>query len=285
MQVFVTGATGYIGTAVVEKLQAAGHDVSGLARSDESARLLKDRDVGVIKGSLSDSEVIEKASRSADAVIHLAIEYSARTPALDRSFLDAAFRAMQGRALPLIYTSGIWVYGETGTTPVDERSTLNPPAIVAWRPAHEQLVLQSNDVRGVVIRPGMVYGRQVGLVSGMRAAARERGRIEVVGTGANRWPLVHVEDLADLYVLALNAKAGSLYVASVGESVPVRELAAAAAHGAEVVFVPVEEARRQMGVIADALVLDQRMSAQKATDELGWRPSRPSALEELAGMP
>jgi nucleoside-diphosphate-sugar epimerase len=282
MQVFVTGATGYIGSVVVERLQQSGHDVSGLARSDDAARLLHDRDVTVVKGSLSDAEAIQKAVRSADAVIHVAAELSDRAPALDRSFLSAALKAMQGSGLPFIYTSGVWVLGNTGAGPADERSTLSPPALVAWRPEHERMVLQAHGVRGIVIRPAVVYGRQRGLLGAMRRSAVEHGWVEVVGNGDNRWPLVHVDDLADLYVLALNGKAGSLYHASAGDSVSVRELAAAAAQGAEVRFVPLEEARSRMGPVADALVLDQQTSAQKAADELNWRPSRPPALSVLA---
>jgi nucleoside-diphosphate-sugar epimerase len=111
--------------------------------------------------------------------------------------------------------------------------------------------------------------------------ARERRVIRIVGTGENRWPFVHVDDLADLYVLALSAAGGSLYFASAGPSIPVKEVALAAAHGATVESIPIEQARRALGPVADALVLDQIISSRKAVRELGWSPKRQPVIEEL----
>jgi nucleoside-diphosphate-sugar epimerase len=278
MNVFVTGATGYIGTAVTEKLQAAGHRVAGLARSDASAQRLAKSGVDPVRGGLQDGAAIAQAAARADAVIHLAMEMSMEAPQLDSAALDAILGALRGSGKPFVYTSGIWVMGNTGGNVVDETSPVNPTPMVAWRPSHEERVRQGKGLKGIVIRPAMVYGRGGGIVGGFASSAREKGVVQVVGTGENRWPFVHVDRLADLYVLALSAT-GSLYFASWGPSIPVREVAAAAAHGARVETIPLETARQTMGPLADALTLDQLVSGEKAVRELGWQPHAPSVLE------
>jgi nucleoside-diphosphate-sugar epimerase len=279
MRVFVTGATGYIGAVVIEKLRAAGYQVAGLARSDESARKLVEWDAEVVRGDLLDGAAITQAAASADAVIHLAMEMSMQAPDLDAALVHAVLSALRGSGKPFVFTSGVWVMGDTGGKIVDETTPVNPIPLVAWRPAHEELVRRAEGLRGIVIRPAMVYGRGGGIVGAFRSSAREKGLVQVVGSGENRWPFVHVDRLADLYVLALNAP-GSLYFAAWGPSISVRQVAAAAAHGATVETIPLEIARETMGPLADALTLDQLVSAERAVRELGWKPQAPSVLEE-----
>jgi nucleoside-diphosphate-sugar epimerase len=141
-------------------------------------------------------------------------------------------------------------------------------------------------IRSVVIRPAIVYGRGAGIPAGSVDSARKEGAARFVGTGENRWPFVHVDDLADLYLLALErAPAGTLLIGVSGPSYPVRDVAAAASRGAgaggRTVGVPVEEARKSMGPYADALVLDQQASGNRARELLGWKPTRPSVLEDI----
>ena len=285
MLIFITGATGYIGRAVTERMKTAGHQVSGLARSAEAVRKLEELGAEPVRGSLSDQEALAKAARGADAVVHLGMEFSADAAALDRISVESILAGLGRSDKPFIYTSGIWVAGNTGDGPADEQSPPNPTPLVAWRPAHEQMVLRAPGVRGIVIRPAMVYGRGGGAVGGFVRQAREQGFVQYTGDGNNRWPFVHVDDLADLYVLALQAPAGSLYYAAAGPSIPVKQVAgaAAAAYGAKVEGVPLETARGKLGPLADAVTLDQVISAEKARRELGWSPSRPSVLEEIAG--
>jgi len=280
MNVFVTGASGYIGAVVTEKLAAAGHRVTGLARSDASAAKLSAMAAQAVRGDLRDGAVIAEAAARAGAVIHLAMEMTMEAPKLDAGVLDAVLAALRGSGKPFIYTSGIWVMGSTGGKVVDESSPVNPTPLVAWRPAHEQRVLQADGMKGIVIRPAMVYGRGGGIAGGFAASAREKGVVQVVGTGENRWPFVHVDRLADLYVLALQSAGGSLYFAAWGPSIPVREVAAVAGQGARVETVPLESARLAMGPLADALTLDQLVSGEKAIRELGWKPQAASVLEE-----
>jgi nucleoside-diphosphate-sugar epimerase len=148
--------------------------------------------------------------------------------------------------------------------------------LVAWRPAVEQLVLDTTvrGIRGIVIRPARVYGGSRGPIAKIRSGAEP-----LVGSGDNHWSFVHVEDLAELYVLAFeNAPAGSVYVAADGPPVSVKDLAAACGITA---MLPLEEARRKMGPLADALVMDQRIGSTRAGRELGWKPSRPGVLQAI----
>jgi nucleoside-diphosphate-sugar epimerase len=273
MRIFVTGATGYIGTAVLEKLQQAGHQPVGLARSDASAAKLAQRGVEIKRGDLRDGRSIASGVHDCEAAIHLAIDFSRDTAQLDR----AAITALSAKK-PFLYTSGVWVLGNTGDQGADENTPVHPPPLVAWRPDHEELALQSG---GIVIRAARVHGRGGGAGRIFRQSAIAEGAVRIAGGGENRWPFVDVDDLADLYVLALNAPAGSLYHASAGASVRVIDLARAAAKGAPVVQEPVDQARQRIGPMADALILDQVIRSTKAQHELGWRPSRPTVLEDL----
>src|SRR5205823_8943417 len=121
----------------------------------------------------------------------------------DTEAVTAMLDALKGSGKPFVYTSGVWVLGNTGYQTVDESAALNPPRIVAWRPAAEQRVLDAakQGVRGIVIRPAIVYGRGGGIPAMLVQAANQSGAAWYVGDGQNRWPVVHVEDLADLYLL------------------------------------------------------------------------------------
>jgi nucleoside-diphosphate-sugar epimerase len=286
MRVFVTGATGYVGRAVAEALRAAGHGVAGLARSDEAAARLEAAGCAALRGSLADADVLARGAREADAVIHLAATGGADQAAVDTAAVHAVLDALVGSGKPFLYTSGIWVLGPTGDAVADEDAPANPAALVAWRPAVERAVVDAaaRGIRSVVIRPGVVYGRGGGTPGGFIAAGRKKGVVRYVGDGRQRWPFVHVDDVADLYVLALDAPAGTVLNAA-GPSLPVREVAEAAARatGARAEAWPLEDARARLGPYADALALDQQVSAERAR-ALGWRPSRPSVLEEVGGL-
>lgn len=276
MAILVTGATGYIGSAVCRRLQEAGHEVVGLARSREAEAKLEAAGVGVVAGSLSGLETLGRAAGAVEAVVHTAMGWGADSGAVDRGAVEAMLEGMAGANKPFIYTSGVWVMGNTKGRLAGEMFPLHPPALVAWRPAVEQLVMQASErkVCGVVIRPAMVYGRKGGMM-----AAWLTGQMPVVGDGSNHWSFVHVDDLADLYVLALErARAGSLYVAADGPAYRVKELAEAAGIRE---MMPFEQARQQLGLIADCLVLDQKVGSTRAGRELGWKPRRASVMALL----
>ena len=285
MKVFLTGGSGYIGSAVAERLRAAGHELTGLARSDAASARLKAAGIRRVRGDFSDPASVGAAARAADGVISLATTYD---PAVDGPAIDAILDALAGSNKPFVYTSGIWSHGDTGGAVVDETSPPRPAALVQWRQAVEDRVLEAakRGVRSVVIRPAIVYGRGGGIPAGFAESARKEGAARFVGTGNNRWPFVHVDDLADLYLLALEgAPAGTLLLGVSGPSHEVREVAAAASRGAgaggRTVAGPVEEARQKLGAYADALVLDQQASGRRAQELLGWRPHQPDVLEDI----
>ena len=285
MQVFLTGATGYIGSAVAERLRQAGHTLTGLARSDDAARRLTAAGVQPVSGDFSDPASVGAAAQKADGAISMATTYN---PAVDGPAVDAMLNGLAGSNKPFVYTSGIWSHGDTAGKVVDETSPPKPAALVAWRQAVEERVLEAarRGVRSTVIRPAIVYGRGGGIPSGFVDSARKEGSARFVGAGQNRWPFVHVEDLAELYLLALNhAPGGTLVLGVSGPSYPVRDVAAAASRGAgaggRTQSWPLEEARKTLGPYADALVLDQQASGKRAEVLLGWKPSRPDVLQDI----
>ena len=283
MRVFVTGATGYVGSAVVEALRREGDEVTGLARSDDAARALEAAGCDVVRGSLGDADALARGAREADAVIHAGATGGADQAQVDTAAVATLLDALAGSGKPFVYTSGLWVLGDTGDAEVDEDAPLNPAEIVAWRAEVERTVRDAaaRGIRTVVLRPGVVYGRGGGTPRMFVSAARKKGVVRYVGDGAQRWPPVHVDDLAELYVLALDAPAGTVLNAA-GPSLTAREIAEAAAqaNGARAEPWPLDAARAVLGPFADALALDQQVSAARA-HALGWKPSRPSVLEEL----
>lgn len=288
MRVFVTGATGYLGGAISRRLRTRGYEVTGLARTPESARRLESIGLTARSGSLEHPETLARAAGDADGVIHTALSWSDPSGQLDLQAVSAMLEALSASGKPFVYTSGVWVMGNTKGRAVSEDDPVNPTPLVAWRPAVEHLVLTATvrHIRTSVIRPAMVFGRSGGVVAGFMKSAREEGAVPVVGDGENRWPFVQVDDLADLYLRMLeHAPAGTLLFASAGESVRVKDVAAAASRaagaGGRLRFVPVEEARKKMASLADALLLDQAIDAGRARRLLGWNPSSPGVLQEL----
>lgn len=279
MDVLITGVTGYIGSAVAEAMHTAGHSVRALARSTETEARIRSRGWKPVPGDLREIDALERIAESVDAVVHLGNTGADDAAQVDREATRAILRALGGSGKPFLYTSGAWVLG-AGIT--DERSRLDPPALVAWRAAVEAEVLQAAPgIRAVVLRPGIVFGRGGGIF-GMIA----RGELPIVGTGTQRWPLVHLDDLADLYVRALDAPAGAI-LHGVTAALTMRELALlGAAIGPRHIpeALSIEEARTRLGPLADALALNQHVSSRNTRDTLQWRPRQRSLIEEfLAG--
>ena len=289
MRVFITGASGYIGSAVARELVRAGHEVTGMHHSPESAERVRAAGAEPVRGDLVDPQSYAEAAAGHDVVIHLAADYG-RPVEADRAAVDTLIEAARShmmRDAHLIYTSGCWVLGETGGTPADEDAGLDHPApVVAWRPAHEERVLgtpgEGSGLTATVIRPGMVYGGAEGLVTPMLSSAAEEGAARHVGDGANHWSLVHRNDLATLYRLVVEARASGIFHGVDGRPTRVLDLARAASEaagaGGETKSVPVEDARASLGPVADALVLDQRLVTRRA-DEVGWKPAHRSFVE------
>jgi nucleoside-diphosphate-sugar epimerase len=288
MEVFLTGATGYIGSAVAEALQKAGHKVTGLARTPEKAKQLEARGVRACLGDLLQPETVAAPARAAEGVIHTANTNDANSAKVDATVVRAILKTLEGTRKPFVYTSGVWVLGSTEDKVADELTPVNPTPLVAHRPAIEREVLgyKNHGVGTIVLRPALVYGRGGSIPRMLVQSARETGAARYVGDGQNRWPFVDVDDLAQLYVLALEkAKPGSLYNAAHGSSYRVHDVAEAASIGAgakgKTQALPLDEARKTMHGFADALALDQQVSGEKAKNELGWSPRAASVLDDL----
>jgi nucleoside-diphosphate-sugar epimerase len=285
MKIFLTGATGYIGSAVAEALLAAGHSVAALARNVESEQTLRDRGMTPVPGDLKSPASLASRMESVDGAIHAGTTNDGH---VDIDAVSAMLEALKGTNKAFVYTSGIWVLGNTGDRPADESAPVNPVGIVKWRPAAEQRVLDAARlaVRAIVIRPAIVYGRGGGLPGMFVQSANESGAAQYIGDGQNRWPVVHVEDLADLYVLAVEkAPAGTLLHAADGSAVRLKEIAEAASFGADagghIISLPFEQASAKLGPLAEALVLDQVVTSEKARQMLGWNPHAVGILEDL----
>jgi nucleoside-diphosphate-sugar epimerase len=288
-RVFVTGATGYLGSAIAARLVRAGHDVHGLARTPERASLLEAMGVKATIGELALPDSFISELKNSDAVVHAAQDEQAASTQ-DQLALEA-FRAAarDGRVRRLLYTSGVWVHGDTGGAIADETAPLDPAERVRWRPAHEEaaLDLSTDDVVTVVLRPGMVYGERRGILGDWFLEAKEKRTVSFPGDGTQHWSMVHRDDLADAYALALeHAQGGERYLLVDESRFTVGDLATAVAAttGARAIPAGREETLRSLGTYGAALLLDQQFTAAKARRELGWVPRHSSFVAEVAGL-
>src|SRR3989441_3780091 len=183
MRVFLTGATGYVGFAVATALRRAGHDVYGLTRAAAKVPQLARQEIRPVIGDIGDPKSYADTAEECSVLVHAAFESSASAVAKDKTAVDALIETGRRGSQPktLIFTSGVWVHGDTGGKLVDETNPLDAIKLVAWRPAHEQLVLQAKAVRGLVIRPGCVYGGRGGMTGDWFAAAAAGKAPTVVG--------------------------------------------------------------------------------------------------------
>jgi len=285
MRIFLTGATGYIGTAVLDAFVRSGHRVDALARNSMKASEVQARGATPVLGDLTEPASYADAAAAADALVHTALDDSPRKADVDSRVIDTLLAsAAASRSVEcLIYTSGVWVIGST-TSPADETAPLNPAEFSSWRVAHEERVLAAatDTLRTAVIRPGVVYGGSRGIIGDVLKDA-SNSLIRVIGSGENRWPLVYDRDLADLYVrVAVTLGASGLFHANDEGDEQVNDIVAAISQHAptkpSVRHVPIAEARKKMGPYADALALDQVVRSPRA-HALGWNPS----LKSVAG--
>lgn len=298
MRIFLTGATGYIGSAVLDALVRAGHNVTALVRDNQKAARVAGRGAHPVVGNLADPESYRTAADAQDGYILTAFDpATGKGPAIDRIALDAIFAAAKrprtaGPKSPetrfVIYTSGVWVLGRT-PEPAAENAPLNPIQHVSWRPDHEDYVLKSGTdrLRTIIVRPGVVYGRSAGLVGDLFKAAIN-GLVRVVGDGNNHWPLIYDRDLADLYArLAARDDASGVYHANDEGDERVNDIVSAispyVAFVPDVRHVPIDEARAKMGTYAEALSLDQVIRSPRAK-ALGWNPSLRSVSGNAARL-
>ena len=288
MRVFLTGGTGYVGSAVLDALVRAGFRVDALVRNSERAALVQARGATPLLGDLSQPATYADAVAASDGAIHAAFEQSPRGAAVDAAVLGVLLRPAGSRARFVIYTSGLWVLGNQ-PKPADETTPVNPAPLVSWRPAHEQRVLDaaSGTLRTAIIRPGIVYGGSRGIISDLFKEAAN-GLVRIIGNGDNRWSLVYERDLGELYIrVATNPEASGVFHANDEGDERVNDLVSAIAGQValhpSVRRVPLEEARKKMGPLADALALDLVARSPRAR-ALGWAPSLHSVGGNVARL-
>ncbi|PZF57036.1 epimerase [Curtobacterium sp. MCSS17_008] len=274
MHVLLTGASGYIGSSVLRALVAHGHEVTAIVRSDQKAQAVRDAGGRAVVGDVTDTDVVRRLAHEADAVVH-----TASAESVDPDLTATVTEALDGTPKPFVHTGGIFTFGSS--TDISEQSPVSPPALTAWRAPIEARV-RASAVRTTIVAPGIVHGRGAGIPA-MFAGDGEH-EVRLVGDGSQRWTTVHVDDLGELYVLALQrAEQDGYVVAATGDNPTVREIAVAGAHGAPVVAESVDESRQRLGAdFADALLLHQEASGAHARTAFGWVPTRPSLVEDLA---
>lgn len=289
MRVFVTGASGFIGSAVVPELIGAGHQVVGLARSDASAQALVAAGAQAHRGSLEDLDSLRAGATESDAVIHLAFvhdfsQFEANCEK-DRQAIGVLGSALAGSARPLIVTAGLGV--QAPGSPATEEDAPIPSSAGFPRSVSEEAAVSALALgaRVSVVRLPQVHDpNKQGLITFMIALAREKGLSAYVGDGANRWPAVHVLDAAKLYRLALEKGAtGVRYHAVAEEGVPLREIAEAIGRR---VHVPVnsiaaDEAARHFGWLGHFVTADLRASSALTREWLDWNPVQPGLISDL----
>jgi len=292
MRVLVLGGTGSIGGPIVRELTRRGHDVIALARSEVSARTLAAQGAVPIAGNLSAPERWVSALPHLEAVIHVAATFADDEEATDRRLLDSLLPVLTAaaRKTKFIYTGGCWLFGATDGTVTTEESRFNPLPAFAWSVPHIRRLLDTPDIHPVIIHPAMVYEPGGGAFSRFRADAIERSAVRVVGNGNVRWPLVHSEDLATLYRLALEGSAsGEAYIGAAIEGMPVGRLARAFAQrfntpSLEPEIISEEQIAAELGEWGRGHALDQRLSGDKARRCLGWAPTHLDPESEIASV-
>jgi len=287
MRVFVTGATGFIGSAIVRELIRAGHQVLGLARSDEAAKSLLAAGADVHRGSLEVLESLRSGAAVADGVIHTAFihDFANYGPAAeaDRRAIETLGSALAASDRPLIVTSGTLLAQRQGPLATEE-DVHNPN--FPRKSEDAALALARRGVRASVLRlpPSVHGGGDHGFVPQLISIAREKGVSAFIGDGLNRWPAVHRIDAAHLYRLVLEkGSAGATYHGVADEGVQTREIAEAIGRGLNVPIVSKspEEAADHFGWIARFFGIDGPASSAQTQQRLGWKPVQPGLIADL----
>jgi nucleoside-diphosphate-sugar epimerase len=293
MKIFITGATGYIGGSVAAALTAAGHQVSGLARSVEAITALAKRGISPVRGTLDDTEVLANAAHDADVTVNAA-------SADHRAAAEAMLKALANTGKTFLHTDGSSIVGtracgELVKTVFDEDTPIMPTPQRARRVEIDKIVRSAagGGVRSIVIAPSLIYGRGHGFnphsiqVPWLIKAAKKFGVAKYIGSGENRWANVHIDDLVALYVLSIEkAPAGAFYFAENGEN-SMREVCEAVSRmlgqGGRTQSMSKEEAAIEWGEgpANDTMGSNSRVRANRARAELKWRPKEQSLIEEI----
>ncbi len=289
MKVFVTGASGFIGSAIVQELLSAGHQVIGLARSDDSAKTLTEKGIEVLRGNLEDLESLKKGAEKADGVIHTAFIHDfsnfAAAAATDKAAIEAMGSVLKGSNRPLLVTGGT-----AGLQPGNGNLITEDDAAPAQPRASESaaIALANSGINASAVRlPPSVHGvgDHHGFVPTLIKIAREKGVAAYVGEGNNRWPAVHCLDAARLFRLAIEKGAGGMRYNGIGdEGIFMHKIAEVIGQhlNVPVASKSLEEADAHFGWISRFSMIDAPSSNLKTKEFLGWEPIQTGLLEDVA---
>ena len=291
MRVFVTGATGFVGSQVVKDLIGAGHQVIGLARSDAGAKSLAAAGAQVQRGDIEDLDSLRTGAAQADGVIHTAFRHDwskfAESCEMDKRAVEVLGSVLQGSDRPLLVTGGLAVLAEGRPATEDDP----PVPISASYPRASEATAAALEARGVnasVVRLPQVHDPvKQGLITYLVALAREKGASAYIGKGLNRWAAVHVLDAARLYRLALEkSEAGARYHAVAEEGIPLRKIAEVIGRVLKVPVIALsqDEAATHFGFLARFVGIDLLASSAKTKERLGWSPTGPGLIADLEQM-
>jgi nucleoside-diphosphate-sugar epimerase len=289
MRVFVTGATGFIGSRIVPELIGAGHQVLGLARNDAGAQSLAAVGADVHRGDLEDLESIRSGAAASDAVFHVAFRHDwtkfAESCELDKRAIEAIGDVFQGSNRPFIVSSGVGV--AQGRAATEDDPPLSSPSLPRVSEV-TAIALWERGVHTAVMRLPQVHDTEKqGLITPLIAIARAKGVSAYIGDGHNRWPAAHVTDVARLYRLALDKfAAGARYHAVAEEGVPLKDIATVIGRGLNVPVVSIapEQAQEHFGFLGFFAGRDAQISSAQTRARLGWNPTGPDLLTDLGNM-
>lgn len=289
MRIFITGASGYIGNAVATAFRQAGHSVSGLVRDETKAAILRSQEIIPMIGDLNQPKTYLEAIRNHEVIVHCALDSEGKS-ASEALFLNAVLEETKNinhSSKAFLYTSGVWVVGNTGEQVADESYRCQPIDRVIWRLEHEKRLLReaSQYLRLCILRPGCVFGGYGGLTA-LWFETASSGQIEYVGDGTNHWAMVHIQDLAKAYVLVAEKELNHIVLNIVDDTrKTVKKMVEACANAAgipgKLCSLSKNEGQKKFGSLTEGLLIDQQISNERCRRLLGWYPSYPGFVRDI----
>ncbi|OUR78354.1 hypothetical protein A9Q83_07990 [Alphaproteobacteria bacterium 46_93_T64] len=288
MRILVLGATGYIGSAIVDELKNNDHDVIALARSSEAEEKLLAKNIEIVRGDIRSPHNWSHVVQNVDAIIHTAATFTDDMGDVDLTLVQELISACEkfSNRLRFIYTGGVWLYGETGSNIATEDTAYNPINAFAWMIQNAKIVQAASCFDAITLHPSIVWDRDGGGLSRFITSIKEKGRAEVWGSLETHWPMVHREDLASAYRLAVESNlSNDTFNLTTEEGVLVRDIIQKLDRRFDVskdaLIIPADDVITGQGDWAQGPMLDQRMSAQKFHDAFDWTVQHRNVLSEI----